>query len=79
MDAENQEFRRKAALGWLLGCLSGMYMHICRQANRLVIEFTSFAVTLHPFGIRKSKIGGTLQSESPGVEGERQCLNTSSY
>lgn len=80
LDAENQEFRRKAALGWLLGCLSGMYsMHMCRQANRLVMDFTSFSVTLHPFGIRKSEIGGTLmQSESHGVEGEPHSLNTNS-
>lgn len=77
LDAENQEFRRKAALGWLLGCLSGMYsMHMCRQANRLVMDFTSFSVTLHPFGIRKSEIGGPLQSESHGVEGEPHSLNT---
>lgn len=76
MDAENQEFRRKAALGWLLGCLSGMYsMHMCRQANRLIVDFSS-AVTLHPFGIRKSETGGTLQSESHGVEGERHSLNS---
>ena len=24
MERENQELRRKAALGWMLGCLSGM-------------------------------------------------------
>jgi hypothetical protein len=79
LDAENQEFRRKAALGWLLGCLSGMYsMHMCRQANRLVMDCTSFSVTLHPFGIRKSEIGGPLQSESHGVEGEPHSLNTNS-
>jgi len=38
MELENQELRRKAALGWMLGCLSGKQNLLLHDEAKPIVE-----------------------------------------